>query len=139
MGIVPIGKNATNDDTIEWINITAVRHIRQKKSTDLLVSFADWTQGHHGGIYQSASWHFDGLRDKRMDGVIVKGAFVPGRSANSKWGTRSPTKLAERGIHAEPHYDEGKFLYWFPVNRQGRKKAIRLNLKSVDYPKPIEN
>lgn len=108
-----------------------------KEGADLLVSFADWTQAHHGGIYQAASWNFSGQRERRMDGVMWNGAFVPGRAANSRWGTQSPDKL--KSIVAgtiEPHYDEGKFCYWRALSRAWEAKAKRLGLEKLPYPKP---
>jgi len=107
------------------------------KGADLLVSFADRTQGHHGGIYQAASWAYDGARERRMDGVIVDGRFVPGRSANAAWGTRSPEKLTQLlRKPVAPHYDEGKHLYWRALTKEGNRRAKRLGLKSLPYPKP---
>lgn len=104
----------------------------------LVVSFADRTQGHHGGIYQATGWNYDGCRERRMDGILVDGVFKPGRSCNSMWGTRSPHRLREllpsRSI--EPHYDEGKHLYWKPLMVAGRTMAKRLGLKDAAYPKP---
>jgi hypothetical protein len=104
----------------------------------LAVSFADRTQGHHGGIYQAAGWNYDGCRDRAMDGVLIDGVFKPGRSCNSAWGTRSPEKLRQLlpSRHIEPHFDEGKHLYWKPLAVAGKSKAKRLGLKSVPYPKP---
>ena len=104
----------------------------------LAVSFADWTQGHHGGIYQAAGWNYAGQRDRAMDGVLIDGVFKPGRSCNSAWGTRSPTKLSEMfpGKQIEPHFDEGKHLYWKPLRVAGKTKAKRLGLQSLPYPKP---
>jgi hypothetical protein len=114
------------------------KHLAKTREADLLVSFADVTQGHHGGIYQAASWNYGGKRETRMDGVLIDGAFKPGRSCNSIWGTRSPEKL--RALMptrtVEPHYDEGKHIYWRALNRDGRKKADTLGLKSMPYPKP---
>lgn len=104
---------------------------------DLLVSFADKTQGHHGGIYQAASWNYAGARDRSCDGVMLNGVFVPGRSCNSQWGTRSPQKLAillKQDV--QPHYDEGKHLYWRALGPRGEAKARRLGLESLPYPKP---
>lgn len=101
----------------------------------LVVSFADKTQGHFGGVYQACSWLYAGARDRRMDGVIVNGVFVPGRSANSRWGTQSPRKLAEMGIEALPHYDEGKHLYYMPLGVAGKTRAKRLGLSPRPYPK----
>lgn len=104
----------------------------------LVVSFADWTQGHHGGVYQAAGWNYAGRRDRAMDGVIINGTFRPGRSCNSTWGTRSPEKLRELMPEAtiEPHYDEGKHLYWKPLSVAGKTRAKRLGLKALPYPKP---
>ena len=117
---------------------STVGEMKRQGLIDLVISFADWTHGHHGGIYQAASWQFAGKRDKRMDGVIVDGQFKPGRSCNSTWGTRSPRLLSERMPNStiEPHFDEGKYLYFHPLNKSGQKKAKRLGLESLTYPKP---
>ena len=114
----------------------ACREIKKRRLIDLLVSYADWTQRHHGGIYRAASWNYDGLRKNGMDGVMLNGEFVPGRSANSRWGTRSPARLAESGIQVEPHYDDGKHLYWRALTRDGMAKAQRLGLKNMNW-KPV--
>lgn len=113
-------------------------HVRFARRGDLLVSFADWTQGHHGGVYQASGWNYAGCRERRMDGVLVDGEFVPGRSCNSRWGTRSPDKLRVvlAGHTIEPHYDAGKHLYWRALNRHGVAQAKRMKLASVSFPKP---
>jgi hypothetical protein len=113
-----------------------VKAVKQKRISDLLVSFADNTQDHHGGVYQACSWNYHGLRNRQMDGVVVDGAFVPGRTAVARYGTRSPERLASVGIRAEPHYDEGKHLYWKSLNKSGKRRAERLGLVSSPYPKP---
>ena len=105
--------------------------------SDLLVSFADKTQGHHGGIYQAASWNYAGARDRRMDGLLVDGTFIGGRACNHRYGTQSPTKVAVLlGREVLPHYDEGKHLYWRALGPRGEAKARRLGLASLPYPKP---
>jgi hypothetical protein len=114
-----------------------VGELKRRGMIDLVISFADWTHAHYGGIYQAASWQFAGKRDKRMDGLLVNGVFKPGRSCNSTWGTRSPSLLRERlpDSDIEPHFDEGKFLYFHAINRAGKKKAERLGLRSFPYVK----
>lgn len=114
----------------------AVSWVRHKRMADLLVSFADPTFGHHGGIYQAASWHYHGRRDAAVDGIVLNGKFIPGRTCNATWGTRSPEKLRGMGIPAEAHWDAGKHLYWRPVTRRGIVKAKRLGLLALPYPKP---
>lgn len=109
-----------------------------KRGFDLLVSFADSTVGHHGGVYQAASWKFDGKRKPSLDGLIVNGSFVPGRSLNQVYKTRSLAKL--RGLHPEwsieGHYDTGKFLYWRALSKRGVAGALGLGLRDAPYPKP---
>ncbi len=108
----------------------------KRNGADLLVSFADKTQGHHGGIYQAASWKYAGARNRTMDGVVINGAFYPGRSCNSKWGTRSPAKLTKiLGVDVQAHFDEGKHLYFKPLGPRGKSKAKRLGLLNIAYPK----
>lgn len=105
----------------------------------LIVSFADATQQHHGGIYQAASWNFSTFREPRQDGLLVNGVFVPGRSCNSRWGTSSPTKLSDKlgaDQTVSPHMDLGKYLYWKAVSRKGKKDAATLGLECCPYPKP---
>ena len=113
--------------------IAAACREAKQRGAHLLVSFADATHGHHGGIYRAASWHYAGCRPARMDGVTVAGVFVPGRSANSRWGTQSPTRLRAMGIPADPHMDAGKHLYWRALTRIGRRRAKRLALLSLDW------
>lgn len=110
----------------------------RRKGEHLAVSFADWTHDHHGGVYQASGWNYGGFRDRRMDGVFINGVFKPGRSCNSAFGTRSPNRLREQMPDAEiePHYDEGKHLYWKPLTVAGKTRAKRLGLQSLPYPKP---
>lgn len=97
---------------------------------DLVVSFADKTQGHRGGVYRAAGWNYSGTREKRQDGLIVNGEFIPGRSCNSLYGTRSQKKLSAMFPDKEitPHWDMGKHIFWKALGRRGMKKAKRLGL-----------
>ena len=115
-----------------------VRLIQKRKLTDLVISYADTTQGHHGGIYQAGSWNYHGLRSPAQEGLIVEGQFIPNWSCSDTWGTRSAAKLAAMGIDATPRFDKGKHLYWRALNRSGQRKADRLGLLNLPYPKPDE-
>jgi len=116
----------------------ACKEIHRRREYDLLISFADKTHGHHGGIYQAASWFYAGMRKGAMDGLIINDKFLPGRTCNARFNTRSPERLKK--LHSQwnikPHYDEGKYLYWKPLNRSGIRKAKRLGLTLNKYPKP---
>ena len=64
----------------------------------LIVSFADNTVGQHGGLYQACGWRFDGLRKPTNDGLFIDGVFVPGRTLNLRYGTRSVEKLRRLAV-----------------------------------------
>lgn len=110
----------------------------RREKWDLLISYADPAQGHHGGMYQAAGWNYGGFREPCMDGIILDGQFMHGRSCHHKWKTRSPSKLTillpDRRV--EPHYDSGKHLYWRALNVAGKTKAKRFKLNKLVYPKP---
>lgn len=120
----------------------AVKQLNREKRFNLLVSFADSTHGHHGGIYQACSWNFHTLRKPSLDGFIVNGVFVCRRTCFHRYKTSSIKLidiLKEKGIECSPHYDNGKYLYWWPLDRHGEDKATRLGLQKMPYPKPNKN
>lgn len=117
----------------------ALAKIRKSKATDLIVSFADAEEDHHGGVYQAASWIYDGMRHARLDGFNVDGVFVPARTCVAKWGTSSEVDLPKRlpNKAVEPHFDLGKHCYWKALTKEGMRKAVRCGLSSRPYPKPM--
>jgi len=102
---------------------------------DLVISYADYSKNHHGGIYQAASWNFHGKRKENLNGFIIDGEFIHRRSAYLRYGTSS-IKLLDKIPKAIPFYDDGKFLYWKALNKKGKKKAVLLKLECNPYPKP---
>jgi len=102
---------------------------------DLVVSFADKQQGHHGGIYQAASWCYDGLRDPNPEGVILDGKhFIPMRTIIS----HKQAKEKFKGREVTVKKDQGKHCYWKALSRSGVKKAKLLGLERNPYPRPDE-
>lgn len=114
----------------------ALRQLR-RQGHGLVISFADATLGHHGGIYQACGWHYHGRRERTMDGLTINGKFFAGRQCNEIWGTRSPQRLRDLRPEwtIEPHWDEGKHLYWRALNSQGNELARQLGFVSTRYPK----
>jgi hypothetical protein len=115
--------------------------VLKKKGYDLVISYADSNQNHHGGIYQAASWNYHGKREQNLNGFIIDGEFVHRRSLYSKYGTSS-SKLKdklEKKHEVKLLYDEGKHLYWKAINKKGKLKANKLNLQCNPYPKPGTN
>lgn len=119
----------------------SVKELRRRKGADLIVSFADSTHQHHGGVYQAASWNFHEKRKPSCDAFYVDGQLVPRRTCNHRYGTSSVKEMAEIaylfGFDCKPHYDTGKILYWRSLDKNGSTKAERLGLKSQGYIKPL--
>lgn len=113
--------------------------IRQTKEIDLVLSFADAEEDHHGGVYQACSWVYDGIRSDRLDGFNIDGQFTPARTCNANHGTSSVEGLKRvlPDCVIEPHFDSGKHCYWKALSKEGMAKAIRLGLRSRPYPKPM--
>lgn len=113
------------------------KEIKRRELIDLIVSYADTSKGHHGGIYQAASWIYNGQRDSYFDGVYINGEFITAFALSKRYKSRSIKKAREVfGDSAEYHFDGGKHLYWKPLNKRGRRNAKKMNLKEVPYPKP---
>ena len=146
--ILELSRLVRNDETepkpiLTKLISVALKQINRDKKFNLIVSFADSTQGHHGGIYQACSWNFHTMRKPSHDGFIIEGKFVPRRTCYGLWGTSSRTELVEilnkKETSCIPHFDNGKYLYWKALDRNGEEKAKRLLLRKSEYPKPKEN
>ena len=143
---------------LSWLVSHTVKAIKQTGRFDIAISYADATQDHHGGIYQACSWNFHTYRKPKEDGLIIDGKFVPKRSVSSRYGTYRRDKLGEmfdkviedpgvlkfagekpviKTVEWGSHVDKGKYMYWIPLNKNGKKIAKRvLNFECNEYPKP---
>ena len=113
----------------------AVRELRRQLMDSLVISYADPEAGHHGGIYQAASWKYAGTYGSNIPRWIIDGIELHQREVSDRWGSIVGLKerLGDRLVQRVP---EPKHLYWRPLNSRGRAKAERLGLKSLPYPKP---
>lgn len=109
-----------------------VKWLKRLRLADLIISYADIQQGHHGGIYQAASWNYHGRREPKVEGFVVDGNFVPRRTVWSR------SRFAEtlQSDDFEDKWDQGKHLYWKPLTRIGVKLAIELGMLRNFYPRP---
>jgi hypothetical protein len=98
----------------------------QSPGLRLLVSFADKTQGHHGGIYQADGWIYSGtssfkqeyyLNGRRLTDRTVS-QYVLERRINRKDLIKAPTA--------------GKHRYLYPLDSEMRQRVLSL---SQPYPK----
>lgn len=99
----------------------------------LIVSFADTTQGHHGGIYQAGNWIYTGTTDPNVLTYVVHGREVHGRTFRHMAVKRPPGETAESFIRRtlDPNVRKVKLRavkhrYLYPLNRRLRRKIAGL-------------
>lgn len=115
--------------------ITAIALKMLKKvspGTRLVVSYADPSEGHHGGIYQAGNWIYVGDTELERE-VIINGKAYHRRSAGSRFGSYALDYLHK---HVDPHaqYAHGviKHKYLYPLDDAMRKQIEPLR---KPYPK----
>ena len=110
-----------------------------KKNTDIhaVLSYADTTQGHHGGIYQATNFTYVKESPKRHIGFQAEDqSFWHCRSCNAKFGTSSTKKMALIKPSWEPIYGKEKYLYIYPLKKKLRTILQEQGWKALSYPKP---
>lgn len=99
---------------------------------EMVVSFADKTQGHYGTVYQASNWFYLGHSDAARH-YIIRGKKVHSRSVVPQ----SPVNTLE-GVrkyidpNAVEYFDLGKFKYVYPLND---KQRSRFQAVALRYPK----
>jgi hypothetical protein len=101
--------------------------VKQSPGLRVIVSYADTKQGHHGGIYQAAGWHYLGLT-KEVDGYMMAGRQLHRRAyTGHNYGQpRLAIPTGARKIHLP-----GKHKYVFALDA-----AMRLQLAPLSQPYP---
>lgn len=97
----------------------------------LVVSFADKSQGHHGGIYQATNWIYVGQTSKTKVFIDPAGKLWHGRRASRK--KNSQKQLVTDGW--KEVIQEGKHRYLMPLDDEMRSKIAHL---SKPYPKRVK-
>ncbi|SRR6266568_1354127 len=127
-----------------WFLSRAVRML--PSGTEMLIAFSDEDAGHHGGLYQAASWLYTGTSaSDHYHYVDGQGGRV---AKQTPWRYAQRQRLAdpsiterpadgERRIAAERGWtkvkDKPKHRYVLPLTRKARAS---LKLKVLEYPKP---
>lgn len=94
----------------------------------LVVSFADSSQGHHGGIYQGGNWIFTG--SARLPTWIIFNKKIHPRTVVAKYGG-SCSKVLSVDPNAHKIYAV-KHRYLFPLNTELNELMVKLK---KPYPK----
>jgi hypothetical protein len=115
----------------------SLRWLRANTRTPFVLSYADTTHGHHGGIYQACGFVYVGPTSPGHIGFNAPdGSFVHGRICNGRFGTRSVEAIAQLKPDWVPVYGEPKHLYIFPLRQKWTTIARKHGWQSLPYPKP---
>lgn len=107
-----------------------VRHPQVK----LIVSYADPSLGHHGGIYQAMNWVYVGTSCSKA--VQINGRIVHRRSCYNCHGTSSISKLQNKlGCSVKSVNLNPKYKYYYAINKKIQKRILDMR---KPYPKRVQ-
>lgn len=103
---------------------------------ELIVSFADPAEGHHGGIYQATNWIYTGESSKSYSFLDKTGRKWHSRQVSEKgWNIQQGVKRkCVKPSECTKIENPGKHRYILPL--KDRKKYLHL---SKEYPKRLEH
>ena len=137
-GVVELTRLAKTEDSLLYLStfVSAALRIVTKKSPFIL-SYADWTQRHHGGIYQATNFAYVGARPSRHVGWRTDtGEYLHCRTCNGRYGTSGVAKLTTIFPSWTPVFGKEKHLYVYPGQWRLKKILQVFSLSVYPYPKP---
>lgn len=129
----------TNDYSGQLSQFVAwtLRWLKSNCDKELVLSYADSTQGHHGGIYQASNFKYVGAFESGHIGYSCPdGSFVHRRACNSRFGVGGQSDMARIKPDWVPVFGDPKHLYVFPLKMKWPKIAEVYGWESKPYPKP---
>jgi len=97
----------------------------------LVVSFADASQGHHGGIYQAGNWVYSG-RGVPAKFYMIHGKLTHPRTLGSAGLVQNLDGARKRDVNATVVDVPGKHRYLMPLDEETRSRIMPL---AKPYPK----
>lgn len=123
------------DKPISQFVAWSLRWLKANTAAPFVLSYADSTQGHHGGIYQACNFLYVGPTTSGHIGYnCPEGSFVHRRTCNSRFGTGGAVEMARIKPDWMPVYGKPKHLYIFPLRKKW--KPADHGFTSHPYPKP---
>ena len=156
IGVVLFGRGATpnlgrpynlgQDECVELVRIALTKHENAvsriaalamkflhnaNPKLRLIVSFADQSQGHHGGIYQAGNWVYNGQGDPAKF-YMIRGKLTHPRSIGAKGLVQNIHGARKIDPNATVVDVPGKHRYLMPLDADMRARIMPL---SKPYPK----
>lgn len=131
---VELGRVALRDHKCQVSRVVALALKFLKRSQPgirLVVSFADVSQGHHGGIYQAGNWIYSG-QGSPATFYMIHGKLTHPRSIGSAGKTQNISGARQLDSNAVAVNVPGKHRYLMPLDAEMRAKVLPL---ARPYPK----
>ena len=108
---------------------------RSNPELQMIVSFADPNQNHHGGIYQATNWIYAGysIPGGSLE-YFYKGRWRHARSMREIWGNVGKEMAQKHNVDCRKPSRKHRYLY--PLNKQMRKQILPL---AKPYPKRVQS
>jgi hypothetical protein len=97
----------------------------------LIVSFADTSQGHHGGIYQAGNWVYSG-QGASAKFYMIHGKLTHPRTLGSAGLVQNLDGAKRRDPNAKSVVVPGKHRYLMPLDAEMKERILPL---AKPYPK----
>lgn len=130
---VALSKHTTPVSRIVAISIRFLK--KHCPNIRIIVSFADPTEGHHGGIYQAGGWIYSGKTPQSFEWVL-NGKRLHKRNYTGKGFRKNKTPIPHFAVKRQT---QGKHRYLYPLDAAMREQILPL---AKPYPKragSIEN
>ena len=115
----------------------SLRWLRGHTLAPFVLSYADTTQGHHGGIYQACGFLYVGEFQSGHIGYNAEdGSFVHRRTCNARFGASGVEDVKRRKPNWTPVYGLPKHLYIKPIRQKTKTALSNIGLTAKSYPKP---
>jgi len=108
--------------------------VKSNPKLKLVVSYADQSQGHHGGIYQAGNWIYTGA-GKPDNFYMIKGKLTHPRTLASKKVKQNIYGAKKLDAHAYVVEVAGKHRYLMALDKDIKNDIIKL---SKPYPKRVK-
>ena len=127
-------KDGTPKNTESWF----ISHTIHRVNKEIIVSFADPTAGHVGGIYQATNWIYTGLSAKRTDWTI-KGVDLHGQTLGDKYTSKEIRDKYGEAFALKPRPQKHRYIYFNCDRRRKRELLSKLKYPISEYPKGVKN
>ena len=109
-----------------------LRSLRRHTTLKFVLSYADPSQGHHGGIYMASGWVYTGFSQPTPGYDLGDGKIHHSRSLGQTYGSRSVRHFRKHGVPIAlvPQLPKHRYIYFLDSGWRPRLKGSEL-----PYPK----